>query len=411
MIMKGNAKVVEPLWSIKGPYMTQAWKDVWEVRDVMLNQNVITQYHKYGNTQKREGDTQPESYSKRYAHAIRLYTEALQVLNGLEPIVFFEGELHEYIMSIRRKEISYEEAQQKVEELEKQVSLAEKENLKDLPKNVDIDKLATWFIPLKMQALANTPNKEIPELRDNLGTGHDGLKSRAENALLANDIQGTLLFVTSNGASAYGLPTDVDDYIAVFALETERSYQFLKPEVTILGETKGTKTKAFSKGLILVEIEYFARFLFKGNHVFSEAISRLYENREDTWESLAFKHFRESNQVSWLTSTLVYHYIGVMKGSLIKAKKGVDFKKSVYIAQKLLLQVQRVVNGNLPDSDIDISSLLSIKEGHIEENLLVNMESIVTELEGQKPWGLSSGDDLRSALNDFIISVRKSLMS
>ena len=80
---------------------------------------------------------------KNMMHCLRLLMSGESILRNGKPIVRFEGEQREYLMSIRRGELKYEEI---IEEVEKRMKLLQ-ELLKEstIPEDVDTDKIEELY--------------------------------------------------------------------------------------------------------------------------------------------------------------------------------------------------------------------------------------------------------------------------
>lgn len=56
--------------------------------------------------------------TKKWYHALRLFSEAERVSRGLEPRVYLEGEIRDHIMRVREGHVTGEEVQRSLDELQ-----------------------------------------------------------------------------------------------------------------------------------------------------------------------------------------------------------------------------------------------------------------------------------------------------
>lgn len=362
LLIKGNPKVIEPLFTKHLAWCSEEWEAIAAIRHLAINKQTILQYKSFGKQQLRAAMEDHERVSKKFYHSKRLYLEALAMLEGKEPRVYWEGAEREDIMKIREGRVDIDECIQYLTDLETRVeALYEKSELKSEMTREDV---SAWTVPLKIQQLqalalrkwedtAFTPCNEL----------NDRLRLRAEEILKSHGIAGTILFCCPYGATARGESTHLEDYFAVYALSTNVAYQPVKTDqfnVFLCATSPSSAQDKFRRGYQLIEVGHFMDALVKGYHLFVEA---LFMPTELCWTTKKFKEeFLDiiPDKRIFISKQNYLSYLGMIEG-LLKSKSA-DAAKRLKLACQFLSQVESLLADKDPTPHALCETIIT-KEG------------------------------------------------
>jgi len=148
LLAKGNPFMVESLFAEKNVYRTPHWEKLTaSIRNTTLNQRTVEQYLSYCKHQWKRHEKKPLP-GKRLYHIVRLLYEALNIIEGRTPCVFFpEGPQLELMKKIRTESLSGESLQKKVDDLFLLVEGKDKSHLLAEP---DEELISDWLVATRL---------------------------------------------------------------------------------------------------------------------------------------------------------------------------------------------------------------------------------------------------------------------
>ncbi|GAM18210.1 hypothetical protein SAMD00019534_013850 [Acytostelium subglobosum LB1] len=387
LLLKGNPKLIEPLFTERNCYMSEEWLKLRAMRHSFVSQQVIHHYVSYSKAQlgdaKRAAADRDAGHnkdiglsnnhlpSKKLYHTVRLLHETLRMLDGGDPMVYLTGEHREYIMNIRRGMLEEKQVHSDVDalfkEVEEKVKLAKESNPKGIPLMGDTERLSEWLIESRRMAIMDMKPEDRPSFsQEQLAL--PSLPSSVLNSVIleAKDILenngfggSTIIYVGRSGSHLHNLARDdsKEDWIVVFVAPTDNILSLstnptrLDKTTQLVQDTQADTTPAtatagqrdtYVNGVQLFEVACFVSMLCQGNH---RAVECFYsgDNHKDTLESDAWLSLKSLN-INYLTSNYTHHCWGVAQGQLAKVKGLMNNKnieqsviyKHLYHAQRLL---------------------------------------------------------------------------
>eukprot|EP01132_Coremiostelium_polycephalum_P000840 gene840-1047_t len=422
LILKGNPKLVEPLFSTKYCYKSSQWLNVlYENRMKFITESVIYHYISYSKTQ----------------------LEIKRMLNGEEPLVFLTGETRQHIMDIRMGRCKTDDVLSEIDALYKEIQdrldRMKSEN-KSLP-NPPIQLLSDWLVGVRRNSINNS-NMVVKFNEIDLELSFNGeepkIVSECKELLNRNLKNAKLLFIIRSGSNSHNLNnhgsnSSSDDWIGVYAASTDSILSLFQPPSRIDKDFIPTTTTnenmnnnaqrdTYLNGIQLFEVSYFLTMVSMGNHRAVECFYN-YKNVEyyscNAWNQLL------SLNINYLTSNFIHHCWGVAQGQLAKAKNIKDekeIKKHLYHAFRLLDLSESAIDKSMINVYINDNEkrerLLSIKEQSSTNDYekLIEECSIKIKLVNDKISKLntnakekkSNESNLRLLLKDWIVKLRKS---
>lgn len=341
LVLKGNPKVIEPLFQSRLCYWEQGglWDELIDMRSNFLTSTVIAQYVGFAKSQLHDSSRGKGNFSKKYYHALRLVHEAIRISNYQFPKVWLEGDEREYLMAIRRNEISSDVLDK---ELDDAFSILKSklddfnfiENFDKGKKEEDIKQLLNpWVIKLRRKSLSRP---ETPLYNDS----NHPLYIIARNELDKNGIDGFILCCCLSGSSLHhGIQNSESliDYIAVYACKTDVVLGLFDPIPRISPNTDSEIRDTYTRGLAIHELGNFCTLLQQENH---RVMETLFSDNPNDYTTSIWNKIKE-NREKFITQVVTNHYQGVGRGQLVAA---VDPKKKKGLMKKQLHHV--VVNSS-----------------------------------------------------------------
>jgi hypothetical protein len=90
MMCEGNPFAVETLFCCRHCYQTEIWQELRELRKTVLNRQTVRQMLSYVENQMKKHKDKKSMPGKRMYHVVRLLFEAKRIINGEEPVVYWE---------------------------------------------------------------------------------------------------------------------------------------------------------------------------------------------------------------------------------------------------------------------------------------------------------------------------------
>ncbi|KAH3742857.1 hypothetical protein Pelo_15737 [Pelomyxa schiedti] len=358
LLMKGNPKVIEPLFAERTFEFEEAGTAfLLANRRAFLNKTTARQYISYAHN--KLATHAKSASSKDLYHALRLASEATRIVNNQEPLVFMTGELREELMAIRRGEIQHTVVVPRVQDmLIKAEALLSSEATASMPESVSVEVLNEW--------LASVYNvKTISEFPP---VTHE-LANLAKSKLTELGITGTVLYCGLSGSFAQGVmgETSTRDFIGVYAQTTKLAISLTPTPAILHFPLSGTpstnnnyNSSLISKsGLVLVEAKAAAQLLACGS---PRLLDALYFNDQDTayhsdeWTALV------NMRTTFLSPVAILHCANVASAQASVAVKTSN-PKLLMIAMRLLLMAEHMVQQKAPilKDPATVASLLSIR--------------------------------------------------
>eukprot|EP01126_Amoeba_proteus_P023761 TRINITY_DN2387_c0_g2_i15.p1 TRINITY_DN2387_c0_g2~~TRINITY_DN2387_c0_g2_i15.p1 ORF type:complete len:235 (+),score=37.94 TRINITY_DN2387_c0_g2_i15:178-882(+) len=101
LLIKGNPFAVQVVFTTKLCYTTKSWEELFQMRKTFLNKRTVSQFLNYCEKQRKRHERK-KMPGKRTYHIVRLLFECSRIVQGLEPIVWFEdGPEREKLLDIR----------------------------------------------------------------------------------------------------------------------------------------------------------------------------------------------------------------------------------------------------------------------------------------------------------------------
>ncbi|EGG17976.1 hypothetical protein DFA_06642 [Cavenderia fasciculata] len=292
LLLKGNPKLVEPLFTERNCYISQKWEQLRSIRHSFISQLVISHYVSYsksqlgdakkaqnektsrvttpssssptssssssststftpskGSTEERkeknnDGLSNNHSPSKKLYHTIRLLHETVRMLNGDDPLVYLQGQHRDYIMNIRMGKISVQESMDQVNNLYEQVYKSIDEMKSTNPHNIPMvgDKMAlnNWIINCRRSTInqfkssTTTTSSEYYNEDQLKLVGFDKqfetVIDKCNEIMVNNNITDyNILYVGRSGSTLHGVKKNDQDWIAVYATKTDTQFSLYQP--------------------------------------------------------------------------------------------------------------------------------------------------------------------------------------
>jgi len=421
LVLKGNPKLIEPLFSSHMCYYNEDWVALQNVRNSFLSKNVVSHYLSYVNSQLKDIQRGDGEKKKKYYHAIRLLGETERIVDGGLPKVWMDGAEREFLLNIRKGEIEEKELVAKVESM--QNAIQEKLQTSTLPEQADVNTLNSWLVSLRKkaiaQSLAEDPDGKFDIVEVNSSDDSKKMLEKAEEALEKAGIKATVLFYGPSGSNLHGRYTGgVEDSICIYASPTDRFVSLdPPPNKVIIDEEKQFHSDTYTRGMMLFEIGYAMTLLAQGSHRMSELLwftpSTPYYST-NVWE--------EVKKCNLLTVHSLKHYYGIARGSLEnlapedakrsrKNKNPQSPHRTLYHVFRCLWCAEAIASGNVPQLENEKDKAL------LEQ--LKNEQGDAKELEKKAREDVNGliGAVLRARLSDFnrpaagklLAKIRKSL--
>jgi hypothetical protein len=414
LLLKGNPKVIEPVFTTKTSWSTEEWQGLVARRATLLNQVTVQQYTGFATSALKDAQHNKGTQSKKWYHALRLFSEAERIARGLEPRVYLEGEIREHIMRVREGHVTGEQVQTQLDELQRSVD----QHVTALPAQADVSILAEWLIELRCKSLLATAHQPFTERTAPADdTPLTGVKQEVAALLTAQNLTGEVLFVAPIGArTLFGNEVESEpDYVAVFVTDTKSAVNSLKPiPSTIYGNPASSDDK-YKKGITAFEVEHAIKGLLSGNHVLTEAVFGAEQWQSPIWKEL----LKALDTRQFLSQGLVLHYLGVSEGLLKKAEKltaGTELNKCLYLGTKFVYQAQKLLDGHVADqqfTETQLTALVNCRTGHVPADHVPQLLTTITTLRNSRAtWQhvITKTDASKNVCNDWLIRVRKTFL-
>lgn len=200
--MKGNPKLIEPLFTEHLCIQNEDWKKLKQVRDCIFSQVTINQYvgysaSKLGDYEKGKGEGVKNLY-----HTLRLIREAKRIALRQPPKIWMEGEERQYLLDIRQGKVSPDIVKQEFKTLQTEINSL----INSFPPETDIHVLNKWLVELRMKGIL--PSSQRSLLTPLSNTNHS-LKDKAQQLLDQNQVKGQILCVIPSGSRLYGTSSKI----------------------------------------------------------------------------------------------------------------------------------------------------------------------------------------------------------
>eukprot|EP01133_Synstelium_polycarpum_P016159 gene16159-19231_t len=331
LLLKGNPKLVEPLFSERLAYLSPLWRELYDVRHSFVSQMVIYHYISYSKTQLgdarratdekkglkqqtaqrdtngNEGLSNNHSPNKKLYHTVRLLHEVMRMLNGELPLVFLTGQHRDDILAIRRGQVDLDQVYTDIDALyatvqDKIDKLKSGDNPHSIPAVGDTETLNKWLVRVRRSTIQQASDcfSQQQLAFKPTSTSVETVTKQCMDLLTLNGVNdATLLFVGRSGSHLHGLANEKssNDWIAVYATSTD-TYVSLYPvlsRIDCLTKTAdptvgGNSRDTYVNGIQLFEVSYFLLLLCQGNH---RAVELIYANQTpddhyqcDAWREL-----------------------------------------------------------------------------------------------------------------------------
>jgi len=473
LLLKGNPKLVEPLFVEHLCYQSPEWKELKKIRNSFITKNTIHQYVGYSmaqlgqaqrsskqqqqqQQQQQHSQSQEEKQeknqddvksreSKKYYHTIRLLLEAKRMIEGKEPTVWFNDDdpNRDYLMSIRRGVLPPEQLHLSVNQMKTDVHNALEADI-GIPEQTDKQPLDKWLVSIRKNHFVPLENHQLqltnayPSLELLPASSLDLLK-RAQQALVTHSQEGVILFSGFSGSCSHNLHSSESevDIIAVYAAPTESIVSLNLPLPRISDDTStdssSNQRDTYARGFILMEVAVALNLILQGNHRFIEL---LYARPENSYETLFWRQLREVRKQFVQLPTFL-HYLGVAKAERMRKSKDErletkDKRRDAAIANrkpKLKAIVGKSLSEKKKEKELKHNPSKSLpqeeecdsqqQQQHTQtevDNELVKKKSLSHALRLLKEAErIASGQDLKVWLDqderDHLLSVRKGQVS
>eukprot|EP00727_Mastigamoeba_balamuthi_P009272 m51a1_g4968 hypothetical protein (497) ;mRNA; r:389804-391537 len=367
LLLKGNPKVVEPLFSDKMCWRAPMFEELVSKRGVFLNKVTLRQYLGYAEEKLRNAskpETEKNVPKKQMYHALRLSFEAQRICNGGQPNVFLEGEDREQIMAIRRGAGTPDELQQASARVRSiLVGIEAKLPSCGLPEAADPNVLDQWLWRLyNVDRVVEVP-QPLPE---------DPRVQRVASLLQSKGLDGSrLVFVGLSGSHLHGLSSGgAPDLVALFEQPLRRAVS-LEPCSPSYSDQPhaGPSFATTSPGVNALELGYGLSAAFSGNHRVLECMfapEASWVLRTDAWNHIV------QNRDLFLSKAAMKHLLGLSEGQLKAAESAMRCASSspeeLRSAQKRLSHSARLTDeaGRV----VKHEPLKVVVEGPLRETLL-----------------------------------------
>ncbi|KAL6058512.1 hypothetical protein QOT17_014784 [Balamuthia mandrillaris] len=442
LLLKGNPKVIEPLFAKHNCWTHPLWHLLQNKREAFLTQTTLAQYVKYSRSQlhdAKELSGQPKH--KKLCHALRLMREAYRISRGEGPMVWFEGEERDYLLSIRSGAVDENSILQELTELQETIE----KRKESLPARTDPSLLDQWIEQVRLQSISSNLWQNVPpsflDQQEHISSSSLALKQRAEDLLSKHGVNNgaRVLCCIPSGSKAHGLAIRnkaSEDYIGVFVVDTP-SVLRMKEAVRRVDEVGGLQSKQkeiAARGMLLLEASHACRLLCQGHHRLVEALfwdqqeeheeekEQLVSYESETW--LQLKRCREEILSGPQATAAIDHCCGVSTG-LLQRKPTTAI--AMYHAMRLLLEAEHLIREGRPQvrlrDEEERQLLLSIRdidERKNDEELDKVKEKVVQKLEQVSSLRNSSntktkkknqkeeseGNNNKIAVNNWLASLR-----
>lgn len=350
LLLKGNPKVVEPLFSDKTFLYSPEMSVLLQHRATFLNQVTAMQYIGYAHNKLHA--FAKEHINKDLYHALRLASEADRIVNKKFPMVFMEGPLREELMAIRIGEVNTSEVVARISAL---LCNAEAK-VSSLPQKIDENILNVWLLSIygispQVQALQQEAHP---------------LALHARSLLQEHGFNGEIIYCGVSGSIAQHLntPTSTPDYIAVFS-QPLQSLISLNPAPNVIGGTLGTSTQAntsftFLSGWVLIEARCAVGHLLGGS---PRLLELLFTEFPEDFISPRWSLLQKMRE-QFISSAAVMQCLNVASAQASVAEKcQCNRNKIVMHSMRLLLQAELLHQNKPPvvTAADDISKLMAIR--------------------------------------------------
>jgi len=433
LLLKGNPKVVEPLFAEHYRWESEEWQELKKLRHHLMTQVTVNQYVSYSLSQlgdylKGKGDKPP---AKRFYQALRLMQEAHHIICHRTPRLWYEEDCEEraFLLAIRRGEIEdWDGLVARLQALREQVDSLKSQ----LPEKTDPSVLNAWLAFLRRKQVADgslgvVPNRLIPHSSPNSGALL--LRDRALGILRRFDVKGEIVCCIPSGSRIHGLavPTSSEDFVAIYASPTEEVVGTTPPPQRVdevHGLVAHKQRESLARGLLLMEVGHACGLLAQGNHRLLEALfysppvaSALEASKPPPmFETEAWQELREQALGSGglISRATLQHYIGLAQAQL-RAQPLTPLH--LCHALRLLSEAQHMTDScgpprvRLPADEAVL--LLRLRDGNgiiEEEKVLQEATAKAADLANKaKQANLPPSTD-KTLLNRWLCSLRVSLL-
>eukprot|EP01122_Echinamoeba_exundans_P005004 TRINITY_DN1518_c0_g1_i1.p1 TRINITY_DN1518_c0_g1~~TRINITY_DN1518_c0_g1_i1.p1 ORF type:complete len:540 (-),score=47.78 TRINITY_DN1518_c0_g1_i1:494-2029(-) len=412
LLVKGNPKVVEPLFSENRCWYSERWLQIRGCRSLVINLTVARQYFGFATAERRAIKSPATTdISKPTYHAMRLLNEASNILDGRPPQVWLDGEFRDKLMRVRvaGPDCDREQLTEQVEELYRQIEV--KLANASIPETIDTKPLTSWLLSIRKAQICD----QVSPLSTRVSVPpefHPMFKewNNAVALLKQKDFpDGTKIHLcASTGGCSFGLAGSPDT-IVLYQAPTEVTLDIFSSFQPIISANE--TTPKFFSGLVLIEVEEAFRLLVRGHH---QIVSIFSSN--SSWFSPEMEGLVSQIPVSQISyhSGCVMHCLGVAEGLL--SKLATEPEKRLYLSQRLAWQARRALERRdlLPLSLDELNRLQSLRTAPIEKSAAEAFaHSIRQELQSLKLQAKATDlpDKLHpetvQMLNDWLLQRRR----
>mmetsp|Transcript_38931 Transcript_38931/g.98143 ORF Transcript_38931/g.98143 Transcript_38931/m.98143 type:complete len:550 (-) Transcript_38931:66-1715(-) len=367
ILLKGNPKVIEPLFTTHLCYEHELWNSLKLHRSKLLTREVFSQYMSYAKSQLIDQDAGKGNPTKKYYHAMRLLGEAERILNGDSPKVWLDGAERELIMSIRLGKVSLEDCQRAVQEIEQRVAARQEEKLLRLPTRESGEAASTvdrWMISCYRSLLLDRqPSTSSLAVDLSLSDAAEDPLHRATLACASELLGGVglaearVLACVRMDPVAAGLDVTLErgpSWLCVFVVPTDRFLSIAQPLPVLVGESDTQPQFASDRprldrlpdGVTLVELSYFLEQLKSASpHAYVALSARTHLLSTSWWRTLC-KHACELEQPA-IFNQCVGKASGLLKRSTINELSEEPGSRSLlFDATELLCRAEHFIDGS-----------------------------------------------------------------
>eukprot|EP01102_Stenamoeba_stenopodia_P019995 TRINITY_DN7662_c0_g1_i1.p1 TRINITY_DN7662_c0_g1~~TRINITY_DN7662_c0_g1_i1.p1 ORF type:complete len:538 (+),score=108.17 TRINITY_DN7662_c0_g1_i1:202-1815(+) len=352
LLLKGNPKVIEPLFAPRRCYKSTTFLQFAEEFGVKVakTQQTVKQYIGFAVAQIKDKKGDVVTNPKPFYHALRLLLDAKCIVTSGVPQVWLEGEEHEFLMSIRRGEF-----EGTVADLEKRCRKLRKyidKHLSKLSPIVNRDELSDWLVSVRMRQLesylaSSTTNRskvsfQVPENKIT--------KQALQSTSKPGSCQLLCCYVTGSRMHGNNVKGSIADIVCVYAEPISTVFRMHPLPTTV----PATKSVTIANGIVFIELSYFCTLLIQGNH---RAFELLYIDHPDHigFESDLWKQLKQ-DRAKFITKPVFQHYLGVAQGIIQKNKLSTSdpnvLGQSVGLATIFAKTAKRIVRGEPPLVDL-----------------------------------------------------------
>ncbi|GAM26378.1 hypothetical protein SAMD00019534_095530 [Acytostelium subglobosum LB1] len=293
LLLLGNPKQVESLFTTRLCYLSDHWKALLQCRQAILSNVVIDHY--YSTIKALVGDvtdiinsrevvdssvdqsnikSKPMSakqqrmveknklqrvlqhqeqrddeykLNKRAYHALRLMIEVERLLDNGTPLVWFEdGPERDLLLQVRRGDIDDQQIlkliQPRFQSLEETWTRQRQSPNYHLKDTSDIEKVSNWLVLIRRQSIDSDTSERFTYRPNTTTTTTPQPLMLANQLLQSSGVNGTLLFMSKVGSHLYNLnnnnaddnsSSSIHDWIGIYAAPTDQVVSLFPPPIKV----------------------------------------------------------------------------------------------------------------------------------------------------------------------------------